>query len=173
MLTKRIAKFEKVSFNQFKQGAEACNVPLPGDKLQEAYNRLERPSRATEGSAGYDFTSPFFFTLCTRETITVPTGIRVKIEPGWWLALLPRSGHGFKYRVQLDNTVGVIDSDYYHADNEGHIFIKLSNDSLTGKQFQIKEGDGFCQGIFLPYGITKDDEATARRTGGFGSTDKE
>ena len=167
----RIATFEKVSFTQFKMGAELCNVPLHGDKLLAAYHRIALPTRATAGSAGYDFYSPFFFSLSTRETITIPTGIRVRIEPGWWLGLLPRSSHGFRYRIQLDNTVGVIDSDYYEAENEGHIMVKLSNDSLTGKHLRIEEGDGFAQGIFLPYGITTNDHAEGKRTGGFGSTD--
>ena len=168
----RIASFEKVSFTQFKLGAELCQVPLYGEKLLAAYQRIALPRRATAGSAGYDFFSPFSFTLSTRETIAIPTGIRVKIEPGWWLGLLPRSGHGFRYRIQLDNTLGVIDSDYYRADNEGHILIKLSNDSLTGKHLRLTEGDGFAQGIFLPYGITVNDNAAGERTGGFGSTDQ-
>jgi len=168
----RIATFEKVSFTQFKLGAELCNVPVYGDKLLTAYERIALPTRATAGSAGYDFYSPFSFTLSTRETILIPTGVRVKIEPGWWLGLLPRSGHGFRYRVQLDNTMGVIDSDYYHADNEGHIMVKLSNDSLTGKHLRLNEGDSFVQGIFLSYGITRNDRAEGERTGGFGSTDQ-
>lgn len=168
----RIAQFEKVSFEQFKVGAAFCNVPLAADKLLDTYNRIQLPRRATAGSAGYDFHSPFSFTLSTRETITIPTGIRVKIEQGWWLGLLPRSGHGFKFRVQLDNTVGVIDSDYYYADNDGHILAKLSNDSLTGTSLTLAEGDAFVQGIFLPYGITADDHATEKRRGGLGSTDR-
>jgi len=167
----RIAAFEKVSFTQFKLGAELCDVPLHGDKLLTAYQRIALPARATAGSAGYDFGSPFSFTLSTRETITIPTGIRVNIQPGWWLGLLPRSSHGFKFRIQLDNTLGVIDSDYYNAENEGHILVKLSNDSLTGKHLRLNEGDGFAQGIFLPYGITMNDHAARERTGGFGSTD--
>ncbi|MCL2843263.1 MAG: deoxyuridine 5'-triphosphate nucleotidohydrolase [Oscillospiraceae bacterium] len=172
MTPNRIAIFETVSYHQFRQAAEGCNAPLQGDALLAVYDRITSPRRATEGSAGYDFFSPFSFALHPQETITIPTGIRVQIQPGWWLGLLPRSGHGFKFRVQLDNTLGVIDSDYYYADNEGHILVKISNDSLTGKQFHISEGDGFVQGIFLPYGITTDDEAEARRTGGFGSTDR-
>ena len=165
-----IATFEKVSFTQFKLGAELCNVPLHGDKLLHAYQRLALPRRATAGSAGYDFHSPFSFALSTRETITIPTGIRVNIQPGWWLGLLPRSSHGFRFRIQLDNTMGVIDSDYYNAENEGHIMVKLSNDSLSGKHLRLAEGDSFVQGIFLPYGITTDDQAEGERTGGFGST---
>ena len=168
----RIATFETVSFTQFKMGAETCNVPLSGEALLAAYEGLTLPTRATAGSAGYDFYSPFSFDLSPRETITIPTGMRVRIEPGWWLGLLPRSGHGFRFRIQLDNTLGVIDSDYYYADNEGHILVKLSNDSLIGRHLNIAPGDSFVQGIFLPYGITTEDQAEATRTGGFGSTDK-
>ena len=88
------------------------------------------------------------------------------------LILVPRSSLGFKYRLQLDNTVGVIDSDYYSAENEGHIFIKLTNDGHSGKTLKIGKGEGFAQGIFLEYGITVDDEADAERKGGFGSTNR-
>ena len=84
----------------------------------------------------------------------------------------PRSGLGFKFRLQLNNTVGIIDSDYYYSDNEGHIFIKLTNDSNEGKTMQLAKGNGFAQGIFLPFGITEDDGVTEVRNGGFGSTTK-
>ena len=88
------------------------------------------------------------------------------------LKLYPRSGLGFKYRLQLNNTVGIIDSDYYNSDNEGHIFAKITNDSNEGKTVEIAEGTGFMQGIFIEYGITLDDEVTDVRNGGFGSTTK-
>lgn len=93
-----------------------------------------------------------------------------RIDDGWVLKIYPRSGLGFKYRLQLNNTVGIIDSDYYGSDNEGHIQIKLTNDSREGKCLEVKEGTGFAQGIFLEYGITVDDETTEERNGGFGST---
>jgi dUTP pyrophosphatase len=102
----------------------------------------------------------------------VPSGIRVKIEDGLVLVLVPRSSLGFKYRMQLDNTVGIIDADYYEADNEGHMMCKLINDSRERKTLRIEKGQGMVQGIFLPFGITVDDEADAQRTGGFGSTTK-
>lgn len=97
-------------------------------------------------------------------------GSRARIDDGWVLKIYPRSGLGFKYRLQLNNTVGIIDSDYYGSDNEGHIQIKLTNDSREGKCLEVKEGTGFAQGIFLEYGITVDDETTEERNGGFGST---
>ena len=84
------------------------------------------------------------------------------------LKCYPRSGLGFKYRLQLNNTVGIIDSDYYYSDNEGHIFSKITNDSNEEKT----AGEGFMQGIFVEYGITLDDDATEVRNGGFGSTTK-
>jgi dUTP pyrophosphatase len=84
--------------------------------------------------------------------------------------IFPRSGLGFKFRIQLNNTVGIIDSDYYGSDNEGHIFIKITNDSNEGRTLSLKKGDGFAQGVFLPYGVTSDDETAAVRNGGFGST---
>ena len=94
------------------------------------------------------------------------------MEYGYVLLLAPRSSLGFKYRMQLDNTIGVVDADYYESDNEGHIFIKVTNDSKEAKAFTIQPGEGFAQGIFMAYGITIDDEADAKRNGGFGSTNQ-
>ncbi len=162
---KRIAKFEKVSMKQFKEG---CGRP----DAEEIYNGIKLPRRATAGSAGYDFYAPYAITLAPGETAKIPTGIRVLIEPGWVLKLYPRSGLGFKYRLQLNNTVGIIDSDYSDSDNEGHIFIKITNDSNEGKTLEIPAGTGFAQGIFVEYGITVDDDADGARNGGFGSTTK-
>lgn len=161
----RIARFEKVSVERFAADFE-------GPDAAQVYGELKLPQRATAGSAGYDFYAPLDFTLAPGEMIKIPTGIRVKIDEGWVLKIYPRSGLGFKFRVQLNNTVGIIDSDYYHSDNEGHIFIKLTNDSKDGKSVSVKKGEGFAQGIFVEYGITYDDEVTAARNGGFGSTTK-
>ena len=144
---KRIAAFEKVSFAQYeKDFADA----FPGHETAEIraiYDDITKPKRAT-------------------------AGIRARMDEDWVLCLFPRSGQGFKYRLQLNNTVGIIDSDYYNSDNEGHIMAKLTNDSNEGKVLEIHPGEGFLQGIFMPYGITEDDEADGVRNGGFGSTDR-
>lgn len=155
-----VGKFEKVSLEEWQK---ETNIEL--------YNEIKLPQRATKGSAGYDFYSPIDFTLNPQETIKVPTGIRVKIEDGWFLSIFPRSSLGFKYRLRLNNTVGIIDSDYYHALNEGHIFIKITNES-TDKVVTIKKGEAFAQGIFIPFGITEDDDVKTVRTGGMGSTNQ-
>ena len=137
------------------------------------YEAVRLPKRATAGSAGYDFFAPARISLAPGETVKIPTGIRVWMEPEWVLKCYPRSGLGFKFRLQLNNTVGIIDSDYYYSDNEGHIFAKITNDSNEGKALEVKAGDGFMQGIFVEYGITLDDDVTEVRNGGFGSTTKE
>ena len=160
---KKIAQFEKVSLAQFLDG---CKRP----DAEEIYAKIALPKRATTGSAGYDFFAPFDIDLNAGETAKIPTGIRVKIDEGWLLSLYPRSGIGFKFRLQLDNTIGIIDSDYYFSDNEGHIFAKITNDSRENKALHIPAGAGFIQVIFTEYGITVDDDATETRNGGFGST---
>ena len=169
-MAKRIAKFHKVSYGQFREGF----VDVYGDRdeaeIQKVYDEIKLPRRATSGSAGYDFFAPVSITLKPGETLKVPTGIRAEMEWNWVLKLYPRSGLGFKYRLQLNNTVGIIDSDYFHSDNEGHIFVKITNDTNEGKTVVIPGGTGFAQGIFIEYGITVDDEVTTVRNGGFGST---
>ncbi len=163
---KQVARFEKISLKQFNEDYNLTS------NIEEIYNDIILPKRATKGSAGYDFFSPCDFTLNPGETIKIPTGIRCFIEDGYVLSIYPRSGLGFKYRIQLNNTVGIIDSDYYNAVNEGHIMIKLTNDSNEGKVLNIKKGEGIAQGIFTEYFITYDDETDGIRTYGFGSTTK-
>ena len=157
----RIAEFKKVSLNQYLADC--------GPESAAVYQSVLLPRRATTGSAGYDFFAPQAIDLAPGETIRVATGIRAQIDPGWVLLLFPRSSLGFKYRLQLDNTVAVIDSDYYGAANEGHIFVKMTN--LGQKPLHIDSGQAMCQGLFLPFGITVNDEAAGQRTGGLGSTD--
>lgn len=172
----QVGRFEKVSFDQFYEALKSCvDIAAIGvDKFdayaKEAYDNIQLPVRATSGSAGYDFKASFDFGVLPGKSRRIPTGIRVKINDGWFLGCLPRSGLGFKYRFQLDNTMGVIDSDYYYSDNEGHIFAKMTNDSKDRKTIIIKTGDGFMQGIFLPYGVTYGDDADGIRNGGMGST---
>lgn len=171
----QVGKFQKVSFAQFLNAVKGCGFTdtweFRDEYAYDLYEQIKLPTRATSGSAGYDFKAPFAFSLNPGESIKIPTGIRVKINEGWWLGCLPRSGLGFKYRFQLTNTMGVIDSDYYYSDNEGHIFAKVTNDSKEGKSITVEAGAGFMQAIFIPYGITYDDRATAVRNGGMGSTD--
>ena len=164
---KAIAKFEKITITQFEK-----DVKVEYPNYEEIYKNIQLPKRATKGSAGYDFYLPYDIELKPKQSILVKTGIRVKIEDGWVLKMYTRSSLGFKFRLQLNNTVGIIDSDYYYSDNQGHIMIKLFNDSNEEKNIILKANDSFCQGIFVEYGITIDDDCDTVRNGGIGSTNK-
>ena len=166
----KIAKFEKVSFQQFFEAWYAMNPTMSEQQIKRVYDEIRIPERATAGSAGYDFFAPADFVLPPRGEVLIPTGIRVKMNPGWVLMIFPRSSLGFKYRLQMNNTVGIIDQDYFNARNEGHIFCKLTNDTHDGKSVTLKCGDAIVQGVFVPFGITSNDTADAERTGGIGST---
>lgn len=167
---KRIAKFHKVSFKQFSEAWTDTDQEVQESVVREIYDAVKLPERATSGSAGYDFYTPAAITIEPGKTIKIPTGIRVEMEENWVLKCYPRSGLGFKFRLQLNNTVGIIDSDYFYSDNEGHIFAKLTNDTNEGKTVSLAQGTGFMQGIFVEYGITMDDDVQSIRNGGFGST---
>ena len=151
----RIAKFYKVSRNE---------------ETKDFYDDVRLPERATKGSAGYDFFMPYDFVIKAGETKKILTGVRAKIEEGYVLLIFPRSSLGMKYKLSLDNTVGVIDSDYYNALNEGHIMLFMTNHS--DNDLVLKKGDRFAQGVFLKFGITVDDDIKTERTGGYGSTGK-
>ena len=176
------AKFEKVSFEQFKKDYIKTFLDVSTDfeasydlvkDILSIYDKITLPERATKGSAGYDFISPIDFMLEQGQSIKIPTGIRVKMDDDFVLMCFPRSSLGFKYRLWCDNLVGIIDSDYYDSDNEGHIFLKLTNNSLENKTIDIKQGEKITQGIFVPFGITVDDIVDVIRNGGMGSTDEE
>ena len=187
----RIARFEKVSFETFLESykpnwiamqKQLQNVPegeafgYDRQQLEEdtrkIWEAIQLPRRSTANSAGYDFFFPYGHTeIPAGASIMVPTGIKAYIDPCWVLVEAPRSGLGMTYRLQLDNTIGIVDADYYNnKKNEGHIFVKLTNDSREGLVCVFEQQSRFCQGVFLPYGITVDDDVTTEREGGLGST---
>ena len=194
----KIAKFEKVSLDQFTKDMETLfpKYQFKEGQLEIMHREIQMPRRSTRGSAGYDFFAPFEFILRPGTAIVIPTGIRVKFvetaeeDSSWCLLMMPKSGIGTKSSVRLSNTLGLIDCDYYYSDNEGHILIKLEmpvsapspvatatskyNTSLdiNRKALKIEEGSKFVQGVFIQFGITEDDDDYEKeeRNGGFGST---
>ena len=160
----KVARFEKVSKAQFEE--DIRELLGRGDV---SYEDIVLPKRATSGSAGYDFTIPFDILIPKGTFMKIPTGIRCQIEEGYVLHLYPRSSLGFKYRMALANTTGIIDSDYYGAKNEGHIIAGIVNNGE--KDLVLHKGDRFIQGVFLAYYLAEEEEVDAVRTGGFGSSD--
>lgn len=153
--------FEEISDEQYEK-----------DFRRKKYVNIKLPKRATKLSAGYDCYTPIKIDLSPREEITVPTGIKAYMQPGEVLMAFPRSGLGFKYYARLANTIGIIDADFYDSDNEGHIFIKLRNESEIRMDLEI--GEAMCQFIFVPFLLADGDsfDNGEIRNGGFGSTNK-
>ena len=167
-------KFEKVSKEQYIKDVGGF-VTLDAKKDMEELEELKKeladiylPQRKTECSAGYDFHMPCSITLFAHDTLVMPTGIKCYLEKDKVLQIYPRSGLAFKYGMHLANGVGIIDADYVYADNEGHIMIKLINPS--NQDIEFKKGDAFAQGFISTFYKTVDDEMTAQRVGGMGST---
>ena len=164
MKPRRLRGFEFVSMEQgLKDFDEASILDY----------ELKLPKRGTSKSAGYDIFAPYTITLQPNEEINVPTGLKAYMQDGEVLMAFPRSGLGFKYYCRLANTVGVIDSDYYNnPKNEGHMFVKLRNEGT--KEMTIKQGEGMCQMLFMPFLLADSDsfDEGETRKGGFGSTTK-
>ena len=176
----KVAKFRKVSYEQWKKDMHNCGLHLPESEMQAAYDSIKLPKRATTGSAGYDFYSPIPFSLSNFNAgprgFTFPTGIRCEMNDAYCLLIIPRSGLGIRQYSRLGNTVACIDADYYYAGNEGDILINLRSDIPGNPPYHVSVGDAVCQGIFVQYGVTDDDDATEltreQRRGGLGSTGK-
>lgn len=158
-----IAEFKVVSEKQYCDDLYSLlNIS------DDSYKNIKIPCRATIGSAGYDFYCPISITIKPGDSARIPTGIRCKIDDGYVLQIYPRSSLGFKYQMGLLNTVGIIDSDYYNADNEGHIIVGVIN--RGNKDLVINKGDRFVQGIFYKYYLASEQDNKQQRRGGFGST---
>ena len=153
-------KFEKVSIDEFSKYYD-----------KTLYEEYDLPKRMTSHSAGYDFFAIEGFTLMPGEIKKIPTGYKATFGSDEMLMILVRSSMGFKYNVRMTNQVGIIESDYNNIDNEGHMFVSLQNEG--DRDFVVKKGEGYAQGIFTKFLICDDDVTTNERQGGLGSTNKE
>lgn len=142
-------------------------------KVKKVYEDAIIPKQMTVGSAGFDLSARL-----DEDSITIPRGDKVRIDTGLAFELpenhvmiiAPRSSSGIKKNLMLQNTIGVLDSDY-----RGHCFLFIKN---TGKtDLIIENGERIAQAVILPYPKVVFEEVeelsnTERGTGGFGSTNK-
>ena len=142
-----------------------------GFEKVSGYEYVNLPQRKTKQSAGYDIESAVNVVINPGETKLIPTGIKVYMDENEWLGIYIRSSLAIKYGLILENSVAVIDSDYYNnPDNEGHIMLPIRN--VSGMPYTVKKGDRIAQGIFHRYYKVDNDSADGDRTGGIGSTGK-
>ena len=164
-------KFEKVSFEQWASDISLMGVPRM--QLRMWYDQIRLPKQGSSKSMGVDFSLPYGVKILPHNTIVIPTGIRWVCEEDeqnkYGLLIVPRSSIGIKFGLRLANTVGVIDSDYFEAENEGHIMLIFEN--TTGNEVSLEKGKAVAQGIITTYCIPENAESEEQRTGGIGSTD--
>lgn len=167
--------FEKVKYEAFERDLMQYRpISFLGFDTKATYDAIKLPVRKTKGSAGYDICTPVDITIPAGERRVIPTGIKAvfrddEIET-WHLQMYVRSSIGIKDGVVLTNGTGVIDGDYQFGENDGDMMLALMNTSSVGVKY--KAGDRICQAVFTLHGITNDDEADGKRTGGIGSTGK-
>ena len=138
------------------------------DEHRKNSGDIKLPTRATKGSAGYDFYSPISVDIEPMCSQMIWTDVCSKFEDDEVLLINVRSSMG-KQPVMIANTQGIIDPSYYgNPDNGGNIGIRLFN--LGKTVYTVHTGDRVAQGIFVKYLITDDDNTTNNRLGGFGST---
>lgn len=131
---------------------------------------LDLPAYATPGAAGMDVVAALEapLELAPGARAAVPTGLRIAIPDGYEVQVRPRSGLALNSGVTVANAPGTIDSDY-----RGEVKVILVN--LGGEPFTITRGMRVAQLVLAP--VTRGEwrlvaglDATARGTGGFGST---
>ena len=167
---RRIAVFRKVSEEQF---VGDCSNAFGDDNIldiRKKYKEINLPKRSTRFSAGHDICTPFDVKLRPGEKLMVPTGIRCEMSEEYVMLIFPRSSLGIKKGMTISNTVPVVDADYFFADNEGHIFISIKNNG--NDVLELRSGEKIVQAVFVPFGVADEEEVTAERTGGIGSTGK-
>ncbi len=125
------------------------------------------PTKGTEYAGAYDIYMPESGYATDASNIH-PLGFAAEVPLNHVALLLPRSGAGAKYGLELNNTCGVIDSDYRGE-------WKAALRTKSGDRLSWKAGDRIIQFIIVPV-ITPILELvellgeTTRGTGGFGST---
>lgn len=143
-------------------------------RLEGADPALALPSYETAGAAGADLRANFpkaergGVELIPGQRALIPTGLTLEIPAGWEVQVRPRSGLALKHGLSLVNAPGTIDSDY-----RGPLGVILIN--LGEASYHVKHGDRIAQIVVAPapqaeFVEVEDIAATARGSGGFGST---
>ena len=131
---------------------------------------IQLPMRKTAKSAGYDLEAAQDKLIKAGQCGVIATGLKAYMQDDEYLGIHIRSSLAFKKHLNLINSQGVIDADYYNnPDNEGHIMIGLIN--FGTEDVFIQKGMRIAQAIFYKFLTVDDDIANdSIRQGGFGST---
>ncbi len=133
---------------------------------------LPLPAYQTALAAGLDLRAAVAddapLTLAPGAYALVPTGLAIALPPGFEAQVRPRSGLAVRFGVTVLNAPGTIDADY-----RGEIGVPLINHGA--EPFVVRRGERIAQMVIAPvvqarFAPVAELDATARGTGGFGST---
>ena len=136
--------------------------------IKKLHNALIMPTKGTTGSGAFDIYMPECGSVVGYSPTMVSLGFAAAVPPGNVALIFPRSSTGAKYGLELNNTCGIIDSDYR---GEWKACLRTKD---TG-YFPWNAGDRLLQFLVMPVTnvtlqITDELDSTVRGTGGFGST---
>ena len=140
-------------------------------RIKKLSDRAVMPTKATEGSAGYDLSAAIKepMTIQPGEIVRIPTGLAIELPDSDLVAMIyARSGLSVKHGITLPNGVGVIDSDYRGE-------IKIGAYNFTNEPCIVENGERLAQLVVtqtaaLPVLEAEELGETERGEGGFGST---
>ena len=137
--------------------------------IQKLDPRATIPSYAHPGDAGLDLSSCETVEIAPGSTAMVRTGVAIALPPGTEGQVRPRSGLAARHAVTVLNAPGTIDEGY-----RGEVRVILINHGL--EIFRVEPGMRIAQLVVAPVlrvetvSVDSLGNATARGTGGFGST---
>ena len=138
-------------------------------KILSCHENFKLPERKTDGAAGYDLFQPEDGEYRKgRDQKLYTLGFAMEVPVGYGAFILPRSGAGMNLTVELNNSIGLIDSDY-----RGAVAAKIR--SKDGRPLNWSAGDRLLQMVILPVHtptleLVQSLDVTARGESGFGST---
>jgi dUTP pyrophosphatase len=139
-------------------------------RIKQLHKALIMPTKGSDYAAAHDIYMPEAGRTHGISSIMVPLGFSAAVPAGYVALLLPRSGIGASKGVELNNTCGVIDSDYR---GEWKAAIRTKD----GMPYSWAAGERLLQFLVIPVlsvNLELVDELpdTERGSGGFGSTGK-
>lgn len=137
--------------------------------IQSLHPAFIMPTKASDKAGAFDVFMPKAGTA-TGATQMFGLGFAAAVPPGHIGLLLPRSSTGAKYGMELNNTCGVIDSDYRGE-------WKAAIRTKSGIPFNWEAGERILQFMIVPVAdvtleLVDSLDETARGSGGFGSSGK-
>ena len=139
-------------------------------RIKQIHPKFKLPIKSTQGAGAFDIYMPESGSVLGNVPTPVPLGFAAKVPDGHVALIFPRSGVGTRDGLELNNTCGIIDSDYL---GEWKAFLRTK----SGKHFSWNADDRVLQFLIVPVSnetleLTDDLGESSRGSGGFGSTGK-